>query len=229
MADDKDRSADLLIKEVDEELQRERFEKLWKRYGGWVIGAAIAVVLVVAGYQGWQYWQGQVRAAEATRYAQALEALEGGDEDRAIGLFAELGGEGRTGYALLAQLRRADLLAARGEVEPARAAYESIAGDATNPRRYRELALLRSVLLGLETEDPRLLLSRLEPLTDDGSVWRHVGRELAALLAQRQGDTDRAVALYRQVAEDETAPQGARRRAAEMLAALGQGDEANEG
>ncbi len=229
MADEKDRSADLLIREVDEELQRERFEKLWKRYGGWVIGAAVAVVLVVAGNQGWQYWQAQVRADEALRYGQALQALDAGDEDGALAIFAALGGEGRTGYALLSQLRRAEILAAGGEVEQARAVYDSIAGDASKPQRYRELALLRGVLLRMEDGDTVGLSARLDPLMDEGSPWRHVARELAAVLAQQNGETDDAAALLRQVMEDDTAPQGARRRAADMLAALGRLNEVSEG
>ena len=36
---------DNFIEEVDEELKRERYERLWQRYGRIVVGAVLVVVL----------------------------------------------------------------------------------------------------------------------------------------------------------------------------------------
>jgi len=38
-----------VFREVDEELRRDRLMALWKRFGPYLIGAAVALVLVVAG------------------------------------------------------------------------------------------------------------------------------------------------------------------------------------
>ena len=38
-----------LFREIEEELRQERFEKLWRSYGRYVIGAAVAVVVAVGG------------------------------------------------------------------------------------------------------------------------------------------------------------------------------------
>ena len=35
-----------LFKEIDEDLRQERFAKLWKKYGPYIISAAVALVLV---------------------------------------------------------------------------------------------------------------------------------------------------------------------------------------
>ncbi len=59
-------SNDTLIREVDEELRRDRMRKLWRQGGPWVIAAAVAVVLVVAGYEGWTWWQ-KTQAAAITQ------------------------------------------------------------------------------------------------------------------------------------------------------------------
>ena len=75
-ASDKDSAGDLLIQEVDEELRRDQYQQLWKRYGNFVIAAVLGMILVVAGYQGWQTWQAKQRQDEAAKYAiaQALAA-----------------------------------------------------------------------------------------------------------------------------------------------------------
>ena len=38
-----------IFQEVDEEVRRDRFHKIWKEYGGYIIAAAVALVLVLDG------------------------------------------------------------------------------------------------------------------------------------------------------------------------------------
>ena len=43
-----------IIREVDEELRRENWEILWKKYGKLAVAAAVALVLGTAGVVGWR-------------------------------------------------------------------------------------------------------------------------------------------------------------------------------
>ena len=45
------------IRDVDEELRRDQMKSLWDRYGLYVIGAAVLIVALTAGYRGWDAWQ----------------------------------------------------------------------------------------------------------------------------------------------------------------------------
>lgn len=208
----------LLVDEVDEDLKREQYAKLWKKYGALLVAAALGIVLSVAGYQGWRAWETQARMDEAQRYAAALQA----DEPlRTAEALAGLGAEAATGYGALARLRRAAVLAEAGD-PAAVPAYEAIASDSAMAPIYRDLANLRLAMLTFNDSDPAALEGRLQPLTA-GGPWRHAALELTAALAQRGGDSERAREIYRQLADDMAAPQGVRARAAEMLAALGGG------
>ncbi len=42
-----------IFREVEEEVRREQAKKLWDRYGAYVIGVAVLLVAVTAGYRGW--------------------------------------------------------------------------------------------------------------------------------------------------------------------------------
>lgn len=212
---DHDAAGKLLIDEIEEDLKREQYAKLWKAYGNWMIGAAVAVVAVVAGYQGWQAWQAERRTLDATTYAN-VTALPA---DQAVAGLEKLSAEAGTGYQDLAALRRAALLAEGGDAAAAAAAYDAIAADQSVAEIYRGLATLRSVMLQLESGDAAALDGRLQTLT--GGPWRHTAQELQAVLAQKGGNTDRARELYQRLADDLTTPAGLRARAAEMLAALG--------
>ncbi len=210
---DKDAASQLLIQEIQEDLKREQYARLWKAYGNWAIAAAVAVVLVVAGYQGWQVWRSELRQDEAERYA----AADARAPEQAAAAMAELAGTAKTDYRTLAALRRAALLAETGKIDEATAAYETVAAGEAD-RIYRDLATLRAIVLQLEKADPIALDARLQGLA--GGPWRHTAVEMQALIAQRQGDTAKAAALFKQLADDATAPQGLRARAAEMLAVL---------
>ena len=37
-----------IFQEVDEELRRDEFGKLWKQFGGYIIGACVAIILLSA-------------------------------------------------------------------------------------------------------------------------------------------------------------------------------------
>jgi hypothetical protein len=52
-------SNDTLLREVDEELRRDRMRKLWRQFAPYIFGAAAAVILLVAGYEVWRWWSGR--------------------------------------------------------------------------------------------------------------------------------------------------------------------------
>lgn len=220
MTDRDNAAGDLLIREVEEDLRREQLTRLWKNYRGAIIGVVIAVVAGVAGYEGWKAWRQQQSAAEASRYAAATQLAAQGKAQEAADALALLAREADTGYQTLAGLRAAGLLAQAGEAAKAVQAYEAVAQDADAPKTYRDLATVLAVMSSLDSGDPAALEGRLAPLTVGANPWRHSALELTALLAQRRGEAAKARDIYQRLADDISAPQPMRGRAAEMLAAL---------
>lgn len=218
-ASDKDSAGDLLIQEVDEELRREQYHKLWKQYGNWIVGAVVGVVLVVAGYQGWQEWQGHQRQKEAAAYVAAEELLNQGKTTEALEALSRLAADANTGFGVAAAMRRAEELTRQGDVAGASAAYEKISASSA-PAYYRDLAVLKLALLTVDTADPAKLEPKVAPLAVVANPWHFTATEVLALIARKKGDAKRATELYKQLADDLQAPAGIRARAAEMLAVL---------
>ncbi len=218
-ASDKDSAGDLLVQEVDEELRREQYHQLWKRYGKYAIAAVAAVIFVVAGYQGWQEWQGRLRQKEAAQFEAAQDLATQGKGAESLEALAKLAADGQTGFATAAGMRRAELLVGQGDVAGAAATYDRIA-NSSGPTLYRDLAVLKLALLSLDTGDLAALESRVAPLSAISNPWHFSATEILALLAQKKGDARQAGLLYKQLADDLQAPPGIRARAAEMLAVL---------
>ena len=66
----------------------------------------------------------------------------------------------------------------------------------------------------------RLSVDRLQPLLAQGNSWHATALELTAAAKLKAGDRGGAAEVYKQLADDTSAPQQLRARAAEMTAAL---------
>ena len=209
-----------IFKEVDEDLRRENLEKLWKKYGKLALGLAAVVVLGVAGTQAWQVYDRQQREAQSERFSAALAIARDGDSAAAAAAMGELSDPGGGGYAGLAALERARLLAESGDLDGAVALWDRVAADGELGPAFRSVATLMSVMHQIESADPAALRARLAPLAEPGHAFRGSAWELLAVLALRDGDKTTAADLYARISDDRELPGGLRTRATQMLAAM---------
>jgi hypothetical protein len=213
-----------LFREIDEDLRRDRLHQLWKRYGSLVIALIVALLLAVAGYQIWQYFQRQAADAASVRFG-AAQRLEATDPAAALAEFEALASTGPEGYALLAKLQAAALMAKQGNRAGAVAAYDRIARDSSDAV-YRDLATLLSVFAALQAPiaevDVPEVQRKLATLAGDASSWRFSARELQALIALASGQKAEAERLLTALIDDPLTPNGVRSRAQQMLTQTGQ-------
>ncbi len=210
-----------IIREVDEEIRREHWQKLWNRYGKLLFGGAIGIVVVTAAIVGWREFDKSRRLEQGDKFVAAVAAAEASDSPSASAdAMAALAEQAAPGYAVLARFREAWLRADAGEREAAIAAYDALAADGSAEPMFRDLAVLYSVRLQADVGEPAGLIERLAPLTAEDGVWRYSARELTAILHLGAGDTAVAREAFQILADDLLAPEGLRARAAEMLRAM---------
>ena len=211
-----------LFNEIDEELRRDQFNRYWKKYGKFAIAGVVLIVVVTAGIVGWREYAKNQRIQYSEQFSAAVALIQDNKNAEAIDALGALAQDANVGYATLARFRGAALKAKAGDREGAAAEYDALSKDGSIDDLYAGLAGLYYVLNTIDSGDPAALSERLVPLTDEESPWRFSARELSALLAIRQGNPDKAVEIYTQLADDAESPSGARARAAEMLRALKQ-------
>ncbi len=213
-----------IFEEVEEDLRRDRYELLARKYGGHVIGLVLLVVVGTAGYVWWKDHHQAMQQAATLEFAQAVDqagaakATQTTDTAEAL---RKVVTEGPAGLAGLARFYEAGARVRAGDRAAAVTLYNSLAADPAITVLYRDLAALLAVQLEINDGDPKALAERLGPLTADASPWRYSARELSGLLAVRTGDTARAKTLFQQLADDNGAPAGLRARATELAAFYG--------
>ncbi len=180
-------------------------------------------VIIASAVVGWRNYQQSQRYEQGLKYAQALDLARADKTGAAMTAFAELAAEAGAGYAELARLQEAALLAKAGDGAGAAAVYEQVIDDSGANRIFRDLALILLALTIADNADPQALTGRLAPLTVEDSPWRHSALEVTALLHLRARDEAQAREIFTTLADDTTAPRNMRARASEMLASLGKG------
>jgi len=211
-----------IIREVDEELRRENWEKLWKKYGKLAIAAAIALVLGTAAVVGWREYDRSQRMEAGERFGAVIAEVENTkDPAQAADMLAAYIPDAPDGYATLARMREAKLRADAGDRETAIAIYDALAADSAVEPLFRDLAALYSVRMQVDGGDPATLNARLLPLAVDGNPWRYTARELQAVVAMNSGDNSAAREIFTRLADDMDTPDSLRARATEMLRAMG--------
>jgi len=214
-----------IFQEVDEDVRRERLQKLWERYGNLVIAACILIVVAVGAWRGYQWWENKKAGESGTAFENALTLAQAGKHDDAEAAFAKLAADGTAGYRSLARLQQAAELA-QTDKNAAVKAYDDIAADKSVGQAIQDLAALRSGFLLVDSAPYSEMQQRLEPLTGADKTFRHSARELLALSAWKSGDMTAARQWTDMIITDPQSPQGSRSRAevlSELIAAGGKG------
>ena len=212
---------DALLREVDEELRRERLEKLWQRYGNLFLALSFGIVAAVGAYKGWQYYHRKQAEAAGEAYVSALDQIDAGKEEAAIAALEKLAGGSHPGGAALAKLRLAALLGRQGKRERAVALYRQVADDAAIEVPLRNAARVRHAWLMADALPRAELAKILGGLDVAGSPWRAAAREILALASLREGDRQAALSYLKQILNDPDTPMEARTRVGTLYQALG--------
>ncbi len=208
-----------IFHEVEEDLRRERLNKVWARYGTVFLTIAVLAVAATGGFVWWRGQQQASREAAAEAFAAADGLAAAGDLDGALKAYSEISAPGGEGYPTLALFREASLLTARNDVQGALAIYDRIANTSPDAN-LKALAQVRAAMTVADTEDPAVLKNRVTAFMGDDSPWRYEARELTAFAEFRARNEAAAADAYAALAADANAPATLRDRAAKMAAFL---------
>lgn len=209
------------LREVDENLRRDRARDFAKQYGAWLI-AAVVLFLVATG--GWIFWK-QQQAARAERQveqlAQIYSDIAAGKIQQAPPRLDALASESDGAIRASALFTRAAIAIEQRDTNLALAKYREVSGDADMPRPYRDLALLRQTALEFDKMKPEDVIARMAPLAKPGEPWFGSAAELTAAALIKQGKREEAGRLFAAVAKDKTVPDALRARVTQIAGTLG--------
>lgn len=208
---------DSFIREVNEELRSDRFQSIWGRFSGLIIGAAVLIVVGTGGAGVYEYWNSGRASDSGDQFLAALKLASENRNDEALAAFAELEKAGHGAYPVLARFRAATVEAAKGNADAAIATFSAIGKDKSAADVLRDAARVRAALLLVDKGSYEQVSAEVEALAAEGQALRYSAREALGLSAYKAGDFAKARDWFRQIAGDAQAPRNIANRAQIML------------
>jgi len=100
-------------------------------------------------------------------------------------------------------------------------ALDALAADASQPQTYRDLAVLRRVIVAGADQPLADRRTALEGIAVAGRAFRTLAQEQLAYLLIEEGKTDEAIAALTALAQDQEATPALKSRANQVIVALG--------
>lgn len=217
----KPRDADTFLKEVDEELRKERLNQFMARYGWWIVAAIVLMLGSIGGFIWWQNRQEAKAAEQGQVLLDVMQSIESGNRGAASPKIAELAGSEVEGYRVAALFARASTQAEAGQGQAAIATLRAIVEDADLAEPYRQAALVRQTALEFDRLQPQAVIRRLGTLARPGQPWFGSAGEMVGIAHLKMRRPDLAGPLFQRIGRDETVPPSIRTRAIQMAGSLG--------
>jgi len=209
-----------LLDELKEDLQKERYTKLAKKFGPHAIILVVVLLASVGIYQWRVSSLLEERVATGKLFTTALSLLENDKGNEAFEIFNQITKDGSEGYNKIAALRKAQILVEQGKIDDAVSLYDSVSNDNDADPAIRSLTSLLASYQLVEADRLDEAESRLKKITKKTSPWRHSAIELQGIHAMKSNDRDKAVEIFATLWSDKETPSGIRARAQKVLASL---------
>ncbi len=217
----KPKDSDTFVREVDEELRRDRVSGFMTRYGWTIIGGLVLVLAAIGGWIWWQNRQAELAGQQSEKLTEAIEQLDKNNAKGAAATIDELAASDRQGYRLAGLFMRADAQIKTGAIPAAVETLKAIAADGEAPQPYRDAALIRQTQLEMDNLPPDQLVQRLRPLAQPGNAWHGSAGEMLGVALIRQQKFQEAGRVFEAMAKDVGVPETIRQRAIQMASSLG--------
>ncbi len=203
-----------IFHEVEEEVRREKLQKLWEQYGNYIIAVVLVAVVAFAGWQFWKYYDAKQRAEAAAAYQAAHVAAANKEYDTALQSFDKLAQDSPAGYEELSALSAVNTLAASGKTGEAITAYKAFAEKYNDS--FGDAARIRAGWLMVEGTSLADMTAFLKSVSERADGYGPAAREILAYAQYRAGNLSDAQKSFEALASDPEATQGVAQRAQAM-------------
>jgi hypothetical protein len=187
-----------LVREIEDDIRRERFDRLWQRFGRIMVGISVCVVLATIAVVVMQNQKKTHAMEQTSEYIRGIDRMNVEDYKGAITIFDRFAEDTNTPYYGLAMLQKAKAQEALGNNKAAGETYQKLAA------RKDAFGSLAALLAPTETGQ------LIDP--DKASPFYYTEQEWKAWQLFGKGQTKEAVDIFMVLREDLDAPMSLRAR-----------------
>ena len=207
------------INEVEEELRKDEYNRLLRRYGPVLLSIIIIVVIIAGIIEFRKYSEDKAARATSASYVFASDKAAAGETLTAISDFLSLSEKAPSGYSGLALMRAAALQLESGNNIEAVRLFDNASTRFTLPR-HSQLAEIKAAYILASEGQHSDVINRLGPLAQKDAPYEFLARELLGLSALASGDAKMAQEQFSYLEFIPGVPPNIRNRAKQSLSLM---------
>ena len=198
--------------EVNEELRRQQLKSIWDRFGVYIIGFAVLIIISVGGNEIINHLNNRLSQRESNAFDNALNLIEKGNDSAGLDQLIELT-EGKTGYKGLALFRLSSESLTNGNYQEAVDYLKKASLDKTLTNNLRVFAKIKAGLILVDNGSFSEVDVLLKEVIESGGPFSFHAKEILALALIKNGRDLEAQEIFQEIANDASAPPVLARRA----------------
>ena len=198
--------------EVNEELRRQQLKSIWDRFGVYIIGFAVLIILSVGGNEIINHLNNRLSQRESNAFDNALNLIENGNDSVGLDQLIKLT-KGKTGYKGLALFRLSSESLTNGNYQEAVSYLKKASLDKTLTNNLRVFAKIKAGLILVDNGSFSEVDVLLKEVVENGGPFSFHAKEILALALIKNGRDLEAQEIFQEIANDASAPPVLARRA----------------
>ena len=201
-----------IFREVDEDIRKERYINLFRKYGVYVIAIIFIIVGTLAGIQ---FYSGYQVNKNEMLFAEYINIIENNSDDT----LEKLSDSGNTSNLFLNGmylLKRSDLLVASGQIDQATLILsEAIENNALN-KIHNDVAIYKLLMINIETLSLEEIKSYQNKLISEVDAF-YLTEELIAIKFLIEGQKEDAIKKFSELSTNNSVPIEIKNRSAVFI------------
>jgi|AACY02.1.fsa_nt_gi hypothetical protein len=201
-----------IFREVDEDIRKERYINLFRKYGVYVIAIIVIIVGTLAGIQ---FYSGYQVNKNEMLFAEYINIIENNSDDT----LEKLSDSGNTSNLFLNGmylLKRSDLLVASGQIDQATLLLsEAIENNALN-KIHNDVAIYKLLMINIETLSIEEIKSYQNKLISEVDAF-YLTEELIAIKFLIEGQKEDAIKKFSELSTNNSVPIEIKNRSAVFI------------
>ena len=189
-----------LVKEINEEIKQDEYKKLWKKYGNYLIGSCLIIILFISSITMYKNYRTNMIEKQSELYFEAIEFIKNENYPEAEKILNKISNSKNSGYSDLSALQITHLKN-KGK------ANIDIKNISINKNPFlKDYFVLQKFNQNLTEEQNNITINEIIKIARPGSPWRFTAHELLAAYYIKNNDLNSAQQSLNSIIEDSEAP-----------------------
>ena len=201
-----------IFREVDEDIRKERYINLFRKYGVYVIAIIVIIVGTLAGIQ---FYSGYQVNKNEMLFAEYINIIENNSDDT----LEKLSDSGETSNIFLNGmylLKRSDLLVASGQIDQATLLLSEAIENNTLNKIHNDVAIYKLLMINIETLSIEEIKSYQNKLISEVDAF-YLIEELIAIKFLIEGQKEDAIKKFSELSTNNSVPIEIKNRSAVFI------------